>query len=142
MIHITAYLDGQTKGMGYKYIVTRSASSWRAYRTAKGLKYFLDNFGLKINPACTQLHDYSKIGQGRIITMVCEEKIVDDDFGGFWDISEVPKEAKPYYDIVNGNYVQCYILDEGHKVTAYKPNPNAKEVYKPFNYRAMAELIG
>ncbi|MBQ5824629.1 MAG: hypothetical protein IIW48_07440 [Clostridia bacterium] len=142
MINITVYLDGQTKGMGYKYIITKGCTSWRAYRTAKGLKYFLDNFGLKINPAHTQLHDYREIGHGRVITMICDEKIIDDGFGGFWDISEVPKEAKPYYDVVNAEYVQCYILDEGHKVTTYKPNPNAKEVYKPLDYTAMAKLIG
>lgn len=142
MIHITAYLDGQTKGMGYRYIVTRGATSWRAYRTAKGLKYFLDNFGLKIDPNLTQLHDYRGIGGGRVITMACKEKVVEDGFNGFWDIAEVPKEAKPYYDLSNGSYVQCYILDTGDKVTTYKPNPNAKEVYKPLDYKTIAALIG
>lgn len=142
MIRITAYLDGQTKGNGYKFIVTHDCTSYRAYRTAKGLKYFLETFGLKIDPKRTELHDYRKEGNGRVITMVCKEKIVVDGFHGFWDISEVPKEAEPYYDLANGNYVKCYILDEGHKVTTYKPNPNAKEVYKPLDYRAFAALIG
>ena len=125
--------------MGYKYIITKGYESWRAYRTARGLKYFLDNFGLKINPAYTQLHDYREIGHGRVITMICDEKIIDDGFGGFWDISEVPKEAKPYYDVVNAEYVKCYILDEGHKVTTYKPNPNAKEVYPTMPLKAELE---
>lgn len=142
MIYITTYLDGQTIGIGYKFIVKRNSTSWRAYRTARGLKYFLDNFGLKIDPTYTQLHDFSYRGGGRIITMVCKEKVVEDDFGGFWDISEVPKEAKPYYDIVNGSYVQCYVLDTGDKVTTYKPNPNAKAVYKPLNYIRMCDIIG
>lgn len=142
MVRITAYLDGQTVGIGYKFIVTQGATSWRAYRTPRGLKYFLDNFGLKIDASLTQLHDYRSNGNGRVITMACKEKVVVDGFGGFWDMSEVPNEAKPYYDVVNGSYVQCYILDEGDKVTTYKPNPNAKEVYKPLDYRSMATLIG
>lgn len=142
MIHITAYLDNQTVGMGYKFVVTRGCTSWRAYKTAKGLKYFLDNFGLKIDTKLTQLHDLGGVGKGRIITMVCKEKTVIDDFGGFFDISEVPKEAKPFYDIVNGSYVQCYILDTGDKVINFKPNPNAKDVYKPLDYKAMNALIG
>lgn len=142
MIHITAYLDNQTVGIGYKFVVTRGATSWRAYKTARGLKYFLDNFGLKIDAKHTQLHDHRRTGGGRVITMVCKEKTVIDDFGGFYDISEVPKEAKPFYDIVNGSYVLCYILDTGDKVINYKPNPNAKNVYKPLDYKAMNALIG
>lgn len=141
-VHITAYLDGQTKGIGYKYIVTHGATSWRAYRTVAGLKYFLKNFGLEIDTALTQYHDCTKNGNGRFVTMTCKEKRVGDDFIGFWDISEVPKEAKPYYDLVNGSYVQCYILDNGNVVTTYKPNPNAKEVYKPLDYVAYSHLIG
>ena len=56
--------------------------------------------------------------------------------------AEVPKEAKPYYDLCNGSYVQCYILDKGNEVITYKPNPNAKEVYKPLDYTSFRRLIG
>lgn len=142
MIHITAYLDGQTVGIGYKYTVTHGATSWRAFRTAKGLKYFLDSFGLKINPELTECLDYRPYGKGRFITMTCKEKRVVDDCNYFYDVSEVPKEAKPYYDLVNGSYVKCYILDKGDEVINYKPNPNAEKVYKPLGYAMLSELIG
>lgn len=142
MVYITAYLDGQTVGIGYKYIVTRSATAWRAFRTDDGLRYFLKNFGLTIDPTRTELHDCRSIGRGRWITMVCKEKTVCDDYNYFYTLAEVPKEAKPYYDIVNAEYVTCYILDTGDKVTTYKPNPNAKNVYKPLDYHAMTKLIG
>lgn len=141
-VHITAYLDGSSSDMGYRFIVTDGPTGWRAYRTVAGLKYFLSNFGLKIDKNATQLHDLRKLGKGRYITMFCEPKKVIDDFCGFWEISEVPKEAKAYVDLVNGSYVQCYILDKGDEVITYKPNPNAKNVYVPFDYAGYRSLIG
>ena len=141
-VHITAYLDGKTVGIGYRFIVTQDYTSWRAYQTVAGLKYFLKNFGLEIDASSTQLLDYSHLGEGRRVTMTCKEKKIIDGFGGFWDISEVPQEAQPYYDLCNGSYVQCYILDKGNEVITYKPNPNAKEVYKPLDYIIFRRLIG
>ena len=141
-VHITAYLDGQTIGIGYRFIVKHGCTSWRAYQTVAGLKYFLKNFGLEIDASQTRYHDYRSNGHGRLVTMTCKEKRVVDDFGGFWDISEVPEEAKPYYDLCNGSYVQCYILDKGNEVITYKPNPNATKVYKPLDYNAFRRLIG
>ena len=140
-VRITAYLDGATVGCGYKFIVTKDPCSWRAYQTNRGLKRFLTLFGLSIDPAQTELHDYRDIGRGRCITMVCKDKIVNDDFGGFFRIEDVPKEAKEYFDIVNGNYVRCYILDEGHTVTTYKPNPNSV-YYQPLDYWYHKKLYG
>ena len=141
-VHITAYLDGQRVGIGYRFVVTQDCTSWRAYQTVAGLKYFLKNFGLEIDARLTQYHDYTSTGNGRLVTMTCKEKRVIDDFGGFWDISEVPEDATPYYDLCNGSYVQCYILDKGNEVITYKPNPNAKDVYTPLDYSAFRRLIG
>jgi len=133
-VRITAYLDGATVGCGYKFIVTKDPYSSRAYRTNRGLKRFLTLFGLSIDPAQTELHDYRDIGRGRCITMVCKEKKVNDGTSSlFWRIEDVPEAAKEYFDIVNGSYVRCYILDEGHTVTTYKPNPNSV-YYQPIDY--------
>ena len=140
-VRIVAYLDGQTVGCGYKYIVTKDHGSWRAYRTAHGFKRFLDLFGLKINPTATELRDYRSIGHGRCIYMECYPKEVIDHCGfGFWDSSAVPMEAKHYIDVVNGSYVDCYILDTGDRVETFKPNPNAKNVYRPYDYWECARL--
>ena len=140
-VRITAYLDGATVGCGYKFIITKGPCSWRAYQTNRGFKRFLDLFGLTIDPAQTELHDYRSIGRGRCITMVCKEKTVIDDFGGFFRIEDVPEKAKEYFDIVNGSYVRCYILDEGHTVTTYKPNPNSV-YYQPLDYWYYRKLYG
>lgn len=141
-VRITAYLDGQTVGCGYKFIITKDPYSWRAFQTNQGFKRFLDLFGLTIDPAQTELHDYRSVGRGRCITMVCKEKIVNDGTSSyFWHIEDVPKEAKEYFDIVNGSYVRCYILDEGHTVTTYKPNPNSV-YYQPVDYWYYNKLYG
>lgn len=141
-VRITAYLDGATVGCGYKFIVTKGPCGWRAYRTNHGFKRFLDLFGLVIDPKQTELHDYRSIGRGRCITMVCKEKIVNDRAGGgFFRIEDVPEKAKEYFDIVNGSYVRCYILDEGHTVTTYKPNPNSI-YYQPVDYWYHMRLYG
>ena len=142
MVRITAYLDGQTSGCGYKYVLTNGPTSWRAFRTARGLKRFLDAFGLKIDASQTELKDYRQYGKGRLVTMACFDKIVDDGFHGFYHLSEVPENAKPFIDLCNGSYVQCFVVDEGDKVTEYHPNPNSKEVYRPYDYREMAQRIG
>ena len=138
-VRIVAYLDGQTVGVGYKYVVTRNGSSWRAYRTAKGFKRFLDLFGLRINPARTELRDYRSIGHGRNIYMECYPKDIVDEFY-IWSMDEVPEAAKRYIDVVNGSYVDCFILDTGDRVETFKPNPNAKSIYVPYDYFAMMNL--
>lgn len=141
-VRITAHLDGATVGCGYKFIVTKGPGSWRAYQTNRGLKRFLTLFGLSIDPAQTELHDYRDIGRGRCITMVCKEKTVNDNIGGgFFRIEDVPEKAKEYFDIVNGSYVRCYILDEGHTVTTYKPNPNSV-YYQPIDYHYCRSQFG
>ena len=139
-VRIVAYLDGKTVGCGYKYLVTKNGQSWRAYHTAKGFKRFLDLFGLRINPAETALRDYRSIGYGRSIYMECYPKEVIDEWGGIWSLDEVPTAAKRYIDVVNGNYVDCFILDTGDRVETFKPNSNAKDIYIPYDYFAMNQL--
>lgn len=53
--------------------------------------------------------------------------------GGFWKLSEVPTQAKPILGHSNGSIVTCYIWNDGKQLHIYRPNPNAKEVYKPLS---------
>lgn len=140
-IRVTAYLDGMTSDQGYKFVLTQDCTNWRAFRSAKGFKRFLDALGLKIDPSKTELHDLRSFGRGRCITMVCKDKLVHDG-RSFFSLDQLPQGAQPYIDLCNGNYVQCYILDEGGKVTVYSPNPNAKEVYIPLDYFTCASMYG
>lgn len=71
-------------------------------------------------------------GKGRIITTACYDKRVTDG-RYFWSLDEVPENARR---------VDCYITDDGQTATVYRPNPNAKNVYIPYNHREMADKIG
>ena len=53
--------------------------------------------------------------------------------GGFWKVSDLPEEVKPFKALSNGSIVTCYSLNDGQVIHIYRPNPNAKEVYKPLN---------
>lgn len=55
----------------------------------------------------------------------------DTHGGGFWKLSEIPDGAKKIKGLSNGNIVDCYIWNDGETLHVYRPNPNAKEVYKP-----------
>ena len=141
MISITIYLDGKTSECGYKYVVQRDCMAWTAYRTDSGFRRFLALYGLKINPQFTQLHDMQAVGKGRVITTACYDKRVTDG-RYFWSLDEVPENARRFVSLCNGEYVDCYITDDGQTATVYRPNPNAKNVYIPYNYREMDDKIG
>jgi len=51
--------------------------------------------------------------------------------GGFWKLSDLPEGVKPFKALSNGSIVTCYFLNDGKTIHIYRPNPNAKEVYKP-----------
>lgn len=140
MINISMLLDGNTDEYGYKFIVKRDCCAWCAFKTANGFTRFLRSFGLKINPKFTQLHDMREAGRGRVITAMCHEKAVIDKY--FWSLDEVPRDAVQYIDLCNGRYVNCYLLDSGDSVTEYRPNPNAKNVYIPYDYFLVSKMYG
>lgn len=52
-------------------------------------------------------------------------------FPGFWDLCELPEGIVPFIGLSNGSLVTCYALNKEGKISLYRPNPNAKEVYKP-----------
>ena len=49
----------------------------------------------------------------------------------FWSLDELPEGVKPVYAKENGYMVQCYFRTLEHDVEFYRPNPNAKDVYRP-----------
>lgn len=58
-------------------------------------------------------------------------KINSPSDGGFWARTEVPAGAKPFKALSNGSIVTCYFWNDGETIHIYRPNPNAKDVYKP-----------
>lgn len=60
-----------------------------------------------------------------------DRKIADPDGGGFWTRSDLPADARPIKALSNGSIVTCYFTNDGETIRMFRPNPNAKEVYKP-----------
>lgn len=52
-------------------------------------------------------------------------------YGGFWKIEELPEGVKPIKALSNGSIVTCYFRTLNDKIEIFRPNPNAKDVYKP-----------
>lgn len=60
-------------------------------------------------------------------------EIVDTKYH-FWSLDELPAGAKPIWALSNGSVVECYFCNIEGKIMWYRPNPNAKEVYKPMSH--------
>ena len=59
--------------------------------------------------------------------------------GYFWNVEELPEGAKPIKALSNGSLTDCYFTNDGKIITMFRPNPNAKNVYKPLS---MQDHIG
>lgn len=62
------------------------------------------------------------------------DKIFIND-ASFWKLEQVPETAKPIKALCNGFIVDCYYTINNNIVVFYRPNPNAKNVYKPLDIK-------
>lgn len=85
-------------------------------------KKFFDIFGAKLSP----LYDDE-------FCEVLESELVFKDEGYFWKKEDLPSGAKKIKALSNGSIVDCYYKKEKSAVCFYRPNPNAKNVYKPLS---------
>ncbi|MGF2713924.1 hypothetical protein ACQUY5_16715 [Bacillus cereus] len=49
----------------------------------------------------------------------------------FWYPQELPQGVKRHKGVSNGSVVDCYVYVQQGVTTVFRPNSNAKEVYKP-----------
>ncbi|MEC2463522.1 hypothetical protein P9X10_01225 [Bacillus cereus] len=49
----------------------------------------------------------------------------------FWYPQELPQGVKRHKGVSNGDIVDCYVYVQQGVTTIFRPNPNAKEIYKP-----------
>ena len=140
MIRVSIHMDGTTSGCDYKYIITKGAMSWTAYKTDKGFKNFMQVYGLKINPEHTEYRDYRQYGKGRMIISAMYDKQINDHY--FYNLEDVPQTAIKTIALCNGSYVDCYAADHGDSIDFYRPNPNAKSVYIPYDYFQISKQQG
>ena len=69
--------------------------------------------------------NYCKYSMSHNINSPCD--------GGFWQLSELPTDAKPIKALSNGSIVTCYFTNDGETIRIYRPNPNAMNVYRPLS---------
>ena len=68
---------------------------------------------------------------GRWKTYLTSHQIVKT--GYFWKLSDLPADVKPIKALCNGSIVTCYFTNDGDRISIYRPNPNAKDVYRPMD---------
>jgi hypothetical protein len=67
-----------------------------------------------------------------------EKEVEDIHFSNVEDV----KGYERFIGLSNGNYVDCYYKTTKDKVIIRRPNPNSKDVYKPYDYFEMAKIWG
>lgn len=140
-LHCMIYMDGHESNYGYKFCIRNTgAFGYSAYRHVDGFKYFVKHYGLKIDRNTVQIYDKRTAGYGRIMTFSFIPKDITERY--FWKSEDLPNTAKKFIALENGSYVDLYADDHGKAVTIYRPNPNAKDVYKPYDHLEMDRKIG
>lgn len=57
--------------------------------------------------------------------------IIDDPCDrSFWALEELPVGARKVTLMENGHNVTCYFTNDGTSIHLFRPNPNAKDVYR------------
>lgn len=92
-----------------------------AFRNRKQLDEFLQRYGLSMSEECSW-----STGRKWRLSHNFSQKY-------FWKLEELPENVKHTYGMCNGSLVDCYIQVTEREIVTWKPNPNAKEVYKPYD---------
>lgn len=93
-----------------------------SFKNINQAKKFFDIFGAKFSPFYAD--EFYESWES--------EKIFKDE-GYFWKKEELPKGVKKIKALSNGSIVDCYYKKTDKAVLFYRPNPNAKNVYKPLS---------
>lgn len=100
------------------------------FDTMDQLQFFADTLGFSLHLTEEKPWAWNKNEIYRRYEI--DHKIDNNCFGGFWSIDDIPESAKPIKALSNGAIVTCYFTNDGETIKLYRPNPNAKDVYKPF----------
>ena len=119
----------RTDGRFYRFPIIIHNAQWHfaRFNTMEQLDFIAETLGFSY-----ELRDEHKtVENGVIREYNINRKISDPHCGGFWTRADVPADAKPIKALSNGSIVTCYFTNDGKTITMYRPNPNAKDVYKP-----------
>lgn len=111
-----------------KFIIHGESGYYFAeFDTERQLNFFAEMLGFSYRLIDEKVSD--RLGTYRKYIM--SHKINSPCGGGFWKRGDIPNEAKPFKALSNGSIVTCYFTNDGETINIFRPNPNAKEVYKP-----------
>lgn len=99
--------------------------SLRSFKSMAELKKFAGILGFKYEVAVSNITDRC----GRV-THYNIDRLIYDQNRLFWDLSELPAGAEKITLTENGSDVTCYFTNDGATIQIYRPNCNAKNVYK------------
>ena len=119
----------------YKHILTKGAYAYTAFRTDKGLNDFIKRTGTNF----IKQNEVMTAEQGKVQSFIAENIEIQEKL--FRTMEEIPENAVKYTDLSNGSLVDCYYTNVNNIYTVYRPNPNAKEVYKPMELKQHIEYI-
>ena len=112
-----------------KYIIHKGMFYFAEFNTIEQLDFFANMLGFTYEFIEEEYSE--RFGMYRKYEM--SHKIDDPYDGGFWKKEELPKDIKPFKALSNGSIVTCYFTNDRETINIYRPNPNAKEVYKPLD---------
>ena len=119
----------------YKHILTKGAYAYTAFRTDKGLNDFIKRTGISL----TKHNEVMTADHGKVQWFAAENIEIQEKL--FWKMEDIPENAVKYTVLSNGSLVDCYYTNENNIYTVYRPNCNAKEVYKPMELKQHLEYI-
>lgn len=134
-------------------LVVSEKANYRRYRSKYILKDFLGHYHFDTNNKelmnkcldfleCTVEKDddfttYTE-KNGKTEVFRVSKNIISKCDGGFWNLDQLRemingRRYKSFTGLSNGSLVTCYAAfdDDKNTVEIVRPNPNAKEVYKP-----------
>lgn len=127
---MTQYLiiyDDNKKYKDYKAFIQMLGYEWTfhfaSFQNLQQLEKFLNIFKVTLT---LENNHFEGLTQFKI------SKIFKDD-GYFWNLEELPKGCKKIKALSNGSIVDCYYKTTKKEIIFYRPNPNAKNVYKPLS---------
>lgn len=118
------YIVKQTDGTKKIWLedVKNPSFHFASFKNLQQLNKHLKKFKIKL--------DIAEIRDGFIL---CECSKTFIFRGYFWKKQQLPKGAKKIKALCNGSFVDCFYKITPKKVFWYRPNPNAKEIYKPLS---------
>lgn len=111
---------------GYKVVIWRvdyTNFHMAEFNTIEQFARFCKKFGVLLKPRY----------ESDSVEVFETNKTIIDSKKSFWKLSDLPKNAKPIYALSNGSIVRCFYTNTKRSVRIYRPNPNAKAIYKPFS---------